>query len=104
MKYIIGLYKTNKLAFWIALVYDGIGTLTVCSISPADRFYGDWSLPFTLITMPVNYLSFIYRFAQFGPLYPVYIIQFIMFFLTFWFLKSRINKRQKKNKVKDLLF
>jgi hypothetical protein len=99
MKYLIKLYKTNKLAFWISLIYDGIGTLTVCSISPADRFYGDWSLPFTIITMPVNYLSFIYRFTQSGSLYPVYIIQFAMLFLTFWFLKSRIKEQKKKNSL-----
>lgn len=89
MKHLIKLYKANKSIFWIALIYNGIGTLTVCSIYPADRFYGDWALPFTIITMPVNFLSFIYRFTESGPLYPVYIIQLVMFSLTLLFLKLR---------------
>ncbi len=89
MNKLIELYKTNKLDFWIALIYNGIGTLTICSVYPEDRFNGEWVLPFSLITIPINFFSFIYRFAESGPLYPVFIIQFIMLILTFLLLILR---------------
>ncbi len=89
------LYTENKLAFWVSLGYVGIGTLAVCSLFPSDTFFGDWVLYASFLTMPVTILSFIYRYGQAYPLYPVFIIQTISFVLTFLVLKQWIGKRKK---------
>ncbi len=34
--------KKQRLPFFIALAYLGIGTLSVCSILPDDPFYNEW--------------------------------------------------------------
>ena len=84
--------RNRKLAFYIALLYVGFGTLSVCSVYPDDLFYGEWSLFGLLITFPVSIISFGYRYAEADILYPVFIIQTIMFFLTFFILGNFIKK------------
>jgi hypothetical protein len=84
------------LAFQIGLAYVGLGTLSVCSVYPADFFYGDRSTYGLLITFPVCFFSFGFRFAEGSePLYPVFIIQFIMFVLSFLVLSRLIKKKRK---------
>ena len=86
----------SKRAFIISLVYVGFGTISICSTSGSDLFYGDWAMYGVLITFPVTIISFGYRFAETNYLIPVIIIQFIMFILTFIFL-SLIIKENKNN-------
>jgi hypothetical protein len=87
--------ESHKLALWIAACYVGFGTLAVCSVYPADIFYGSWSLWGLLITFPVTIVSFGYRYAEADTIYPVFIIQFIMFLLTFLILSSFIARKKK---------
>ncbi|WP_177766300.1 hypothetical protein [Flavobacterium sp. I3-2] len=88
--------RNRKLAGFIAFLYVGLGTLSVCSIYPADPLYGNWSLYGLLISLPVSAVSFGYRFAESKIIYPVFIIQFAMFLLTFLILSVFI--KPKKNK------
>jgi len=84
----------RKLALIISLVYVGLGTLSVCSLYPDDKFYGDFTSLLFAITFPVSIISFSYRFAVSDPLYPVFIIQTVMFILSFlilgYFSKNRV--------------
>ena len=91
----INYLRNRKLAFYIALSYVGFGTLSVCSVCPADPFYGEWSLFGLLITLPVSIISFGYRYAEANLLYPVYIIQIIMFILTFLILTAFYKDEEK---------
>ena len=79
----INYLRNRKLAFYIATFYVVLSTLSVCSIYPADPFYGDWSLFGLIITLPVSVISFGYRYAESKILYPVFIIQTVMFVFTF---------------------
>jgi len=81
----------RKLAFYIVLIYVGFGTLSVCSVYPADHFYGDWSVFGLLITFPISIVSFGNRYAESKLLFPVFIIQVVMFVLTFLILSKIIK-------------
>ncbi|WP_395063532.1 hypothetical protein [Flavobacterium sp.] len=87
----------RKLAFKISFIYVAIATLSVCSIYPDDFFYGEWSLIGLVVTFPVSIISFGYRFAESNLLYPVFIIQLVMFFITFLFLSFFIKDKVKSN-------
>jgi hypothetical protein len=87
--------ESHKLAFLIAACYVGFGTLAVCSVYPADIFYGSWSLWGLLITFPVTIISFAYRYAEADTVYPIFIIQFVMFLLTLFILSSFIGRKKK---------
>jgi len=97
MSRLLDFINANKRAFIISLTYVGFGTLSVCSISGSDFFYGDWAIFGLLITFPVTIISFGYRFAEANSFIPVLIIQFIMFVLTF-ILLSLIIKKDKSIK------
>ena len=89
--------KSNKLSIIITLLYVGVGTISVCGIYPADPFYFEWSLlPFTLLlTLPVNFISFLYRFAENSyDLSFVIFIQSVMLIPTFIVVR-RILKRKR---------
>lgn len=75
-------------AIQIALLYVGLGTLSVCSVYPSDPFYGSWSTFGLLITFPVSVISFGYRFAESQNLYPVFIIQLVMLLVTYLILRK----------------
>lgn len=91
--------RDRKLAFYIAFLYVGFGTLSVCSVYPADPFYGEWSLFGLLITFPVSIISFGYRYTEANLLYPVFIIQILMFILTFLILTTFIKKKKSNNEI-----
>ena len=86
--------QKRKLAFYIALLYVGFGTISVFSVYPADRFYGNWSSYGLFITFPVSAISFGYRYAESEIIYPVFIIQFVMFILTFLILSAFIKPKE----------
>ncbi len=88
--------KERKLPFFIALAYVGIGTLSVCSILPNDRFYNEWFLVGLVFTFPVTIVSFAYRYAEGNVLYPVFIIQAIMFVLTFLIFSNLLKVKKDK--------
>lgn len=87
--------KSQLLQFSIALAYVGFGTLSVCSVYPADLFAGEWSTFGLLITFLVSIISFGYRFADSLRLYPVFVIQAVMFVLTFLIL-AKLAKSKKR--------
>ncbi|QIY82803.1 hypothetical protein HER18_04240 [Chryseobacterium sp. NEB161] len=78
--------KYRKIELISAAVYVGAGTLAICNVAGSDLLYGDWVIYTILITYPVTFISFIYRFAEVDYLIPVLTIQLIMFVLTFLFL------------------
>lgn len=88
------LIKDKKSAFKISLFYVSLGTVSVCSVYPKDLFYGDWSLYGLLLTFPVSIISFGFRYAESNLLYPVFIIQLIMFFITFFLLSLFIKDKK----------
>jgi len=94
MNTFIKLIKDRNLAFKISLFYVSFGTLAVCSVYPKDLFYGDWSLYGLLITFPVSVVSFGFRYAESNLLYPVFIIQLIMFFISFFLLSLFIKDKK----------
>jgi len=83
------------LAF-IILVYNSIGLFTVCSVMGSDFYYGDWTILMSILTFPIIIVSFIYRYIQTEPLYPIFIIQLIVLILTLYlgdFIIRRINNK-----------
>jgi hypothetical protein len=83
--------KSRKIALIISAIYVGIGTLAICNIAGSDFLYGDWVTPTIVLTFPVTFVSFIYRYVETDFLILVLIIQFIMFILTFLFLSLFIK-------------
>ena len=97
--------KYNKQALIISFLYVSIGTLAVCAIYPADPLYGEWSMLPLLLTFPVTFISFGYRFSEnANDFSTVYFIQLIMQILTYNFV-NRILKRKyvAKNKSIELI-
>jgi len=93
MNKFVKIIESKKLALKISFLYVLLGTLSVCSIYPKDLFYGEWSLFCLIITFPVSIISFGYRYAESNLLYPVFIIQLIMFFLTFNILSLVVKEK-----------
>jgi hypothetical protein len=85
--------RSRKIALIISAIYVGFGTLTVCSMYGSDPLYGEWSLYALLLTFPVAFFSFLYRYAEPNSLIPVLIIQFIMFLATFFVLSFFVKKK-----------
>jgi len=76
MASIIG--SINKKFLFISLLYDILGTFAICSAFPHDLFYGRWALWAAIFTLPINLLSFAYRFGESHIYWPVLCIQVIM--------------------------
>jgi hypothetical protein len=95
MKSVYDLFESYKLALLISLGYVGLGTLAVCSVYPADMFYGSWSLWALVITFPVTIVSFGYRFIDSQNLYPVWLIQSAMFLIMFVTMSLELRVKKK---------
>jgi hypothetical protein len=95
MDKIINHIKSNQMIFYISLAYVGLGTLAICSIYGADPLYGEWSMYVFLLTFPVTFISFAYRYVETDYLIPVLIIQFIMFWLTYLILAYSFRNETK---------
>lgn len=89
--------KSRRIALIISALYVGLGTLAVCSIYGSDLLYGEWSFILLLITFPVSFFSFMYRYAASDFLLPVFIIQFIVFLCTFFILSLFIKKKNHES-------
>jgi hypothetical protein len=94
VKNIIKYFQSRKLALFIALIYVGFGTVSVCSVYPSDRFYAGWAELGLLVTFPICFISFSYRYTESELLYPVFIIQLVMFVITFLILCPLIKGRK----------
>ena len=88
-------FTINSLALWLTLVYVGFGTFAICSAYPHDSFFGDWALWGVLITLPVNFISFGYRYGNSHYYLPIFIIQTIMIFPAFLLIKTIIKPKFK---------
>lgn len=84
--------KSRRIALIISALYVGLGTTAVCSVYGSDLLYGEWAGYVLLITAPVTFISFFYRFVD-ANIFPVLVIQFIMFIITFLILSLFIKKR-----------
>ena len=71
--------KSRKIALIISAIYVGIGTLAICNIAGSDFLYGDWVTPTIVLTFPVTFVSFIYRYVETDFL----ILDFVMLPLLF---------------------
>ena len=49
---------------------------------PNDFFYCRYNILVLLFTFPISIISFVYRYGQAEPIYPVIIIQAVMFIIT----------------------
>lgn len=78
----------------IILLYNMVGLITVCSIMSSDPYYGEWTIWMSILTFPVIIASFIYRYMQAEPLYPIFIIQSIILILSLY-LGNFLIKRDK---------
>lgn len=65
---------------------------------PMTFLGGSWTLAGVMLTLPVSYISFGYRFAESKSLLPVYIIQSVMFILTFFTVNWYLNRKNRKKK------
>ncbi|PWV56454.1 hypothetical protein [Chitinophaga sp. S165] len=81
-------------AYLISFLYVGLGTLTVLSVYPADKFSGEWVWVGLLLTFPVNFISFGYRYMEAGSYLPVALIQFCVFVLTGWMIYRGYFKKR----------
>jgi hypothetical protein len=92
MNIILKYLKKIPIAFWIAFVYVGFGSVSVCSLYPDDLLYGDWAIWGYLFTFPISIVSFIFRYANASILYPVFIIQLVMLIIVFVFLYKKMGR------------
>ncbi len=84
--------RRRKVSFLISFIYVLIGTIAVYSGYPDDPFYFDNSVYLILVTCPVSFFSFGYRFFEPEGLLPVIIIQLIMFTITFYIFSLILKK------------
>ncbi|MNK03716.1 hypothetical protein D3C87_215660 [compost metagenome] len=92
--------KFYKLSFIYSLSYVGLGTLSILSLYPSSLFYGEWVFIALLITLPVNFVSFVVVFSEADATGLVLIVQALMF-LIFWLILYNvlmsINRKVKKD-------
>ncbi|SOE20620.1 hypothetical protein SAMN06298216_1105 [Spirosomataceae bacterium TFI 002] len=93
MRRIFEFIKIRKLAFYVSASYVGFGTISVCSVYPADLFHGEWTWIGLLVTFPVSIVSAGYRYADSQRLYPVFLIQAIIFISLFLALGEILKKK-----------
>jgi len=90
--------KTRIIVAGFVSLYVIIGTITICSVYPKDFLYGEWSIYACLLTFPVSFISFAYRFAEADNLLPVFVIQFIVLIISLFIVdlivKQFIKKKQ----------
>jgi len=98
----ISLYiKRNFLAFFISILYTTLGTIVVFNMYPDnplnDANWYKWSW---LITLPVNIISFCYRYTGGKEYLTIFIIQTVMFIVSFAVF-SKVFMKIKKSVYKD---
>jgi len=84
------------LVAFIVLIYNLVGTFTICSAYGSDPYYGDWVIFAFLICFPVTLLSFVYRFIEADSLTMVFIFQFIMLILSLWLADLLVRNKWKE--------
>ena len=95
---ILNYIKQNRLAFFWALIYVTAGGVVAYASSPSDPFYNDYFFIEWFLTLPVNIISFTYRFTTNESNWiVVMIIQIIVFVPTFIII-SKLMSRKNKNK------
>jgi hypothetical protein len=87
--------RVNVLSAGIALAYVGIGTLAICSAFPHDPFFGEWATWGVLSTLPVNFLSFGYRYGDAHHYGPVFGLQLLMLLPAFMLIKALVKEKLK---------
>jgi len=60
---VIAYIKQNSLASWISLFYVALGGIVACSIYPDDPLNGNWWFWGWIFTLPVNFISFAFRYT-----------------------------------------
>jgi len=88
--------KDNLTAFVISIGYIGLSLISLFSLYPSDFFYGDWSVIGILITFPIDFISFAFRYSTSEIIYPVFLIQGFLFIPLFVIIATIIRKRKEK--------
>lgn len=79
----------------LVLLYNVLGTLTICSISGSDLLYGDWTIWMSILTLPVIGISYIYRFAEADYSLPIVLaIQLAMFLINLFVVDAIVRKSE----------
>ena len=95
---VITYIKQNLVAFWVSLIYVTAGGVVAYASDPSDPFYNDYFFIEWFLTLPVNIISFTYRFTTNESNWiVVMIIQIIVFVPTFIII-SKLMSRRNKNK------
>jgi hypothetical protein len=87
--------RSRKTVFIIIIIYNLIGLISLLGLQPKDPFYWDWSVLFLIFTFPITIISFGYRFFQAEPIYPIFIIQVIVLFISLY-VTNLIMKYKRK--------
>ena len=93
---IIDCIKQNILAWWISFFYVGLGGVVACSMYPDEPLNGKWWDWGWVITLPVNFISFAFRYTGDITYVGVVIIQCIVLIPTFLLFARIIPKRKKQ--------
>jgi hypothetical protein len=90
-----------KKSLLIALVYVGLGTISVLSIYPSSPLYGSWVIFVLFLTLPVNFISVAVMYSDSSAFESILIIQ-LFYFFVFWFILYYIMKRKALNNKDNL--
>lgn len=94
-KIFLNYLKQNSFALWISLVYVSLGGIVSCSLYPTDPLNGSWWFWGWIVTLPVNLISFAFRYTDDISYSSVIIIQAIMFIPTFKLFSLIVKKLRK---------
>lgn len=89
----------KKVSLFLLVLYNIVGTISICSVYPTDKlygFFGYFDVFIVLLTMPITLFSFIYRYANSEELYPVLIIQSLILLgsVLLWIYLSKIFSKE----------
>jgi len=85
--------RNNKTIFFVVIIYNLIGLISLFGLYPKDPFYWDWNVAILLFTFPITIISFGYRFMMAEPIFPIFIIQFIMLIISLLIVKKICKSR-----------
>ncbi|MBF9254182.1 hypothetical protein I2I11_12830 [Pontibacter sp. 172403-2] len=84
--------SASQKAFFISLIYVGVGTLCLLSMYADSPLYGDWAFFGALITLPVTFASFGLLYMEPERFGLALLIQAIMFFVMWYLVYRSLNK------------
>jgi len=97
--------KKCKMIYLGVILYNVIGTLSVCALYPHDALgFGEWVAIPLVFTLPVSVYSFAYRYFEAEKMVPVLIIQATVLLVSLgiaWLIcKYKIRNYQQGKDIK----